>query len=152
MKFFLKVWDESWWTFEWGFLAVRKTSELVRWGTGTYPYTHLWGRSVALSGVKKWFPNRIEHQIKATVKLKVQEEKTHYLSRVWICMTKNSKIWALLSFHNYSSDFYPLLHLHFFQIQKRKKKAKKEGDEKMKQKRSSAQKREKRKERLGRKK
>ena len=76
-KFFLKVWDESWWTFEWGFLAVRKTSELVRWGTGASPYTHLWGRSVALSGVKKWFPNRTEHQIKAMVKLKVQEEKIY---------------------------------------------------------------------------
>ena len=66
----------------------------------------------------------------------------HYLSRVLILMTKNSKIWALWSFHNYSNDFYLLLHLHFSQRQKKKKKKKKKGDEKMKQKRSSAQKRE----------
>ena len=44
----------------------------------------------------------------------------HYLSRVLILMTKNSKIWALLSFHNYSNDFYLLLHLHFSQRQKKK--------------------------------
>ena len=73
---FLNIWEESWWTFKLGFLAVRKTSELVIWGTGASPYTHLWGRSVALNGVKRWFPSRIEHQIRAMVKLKVQEEIT----------------------------------------------------------------------------
>ena len=126
-KFFLNVWEESWWTFKLGFLAVRKTSELVRWGTGASPYTHLWGRSVALSGVKRWFPSRTEHPIRAMVKLKVQEEITCITYLVLILMTKNSKIWALLSFHNYSNDFYLLLHLHFSQRQKKKK-----GDEKMK--------------------
>lgn len=153
MKFFLKVWDESWWTFEWGFLAVRKTSELVRWGTGTYPYTHLWGRSVALSGVKKWFPNRIEHQIKAMVKLKVQEEKTYitYLEfgYAWLKILKYEPCCHFTIIPVISTLYYTFIS---FRYKKEKKKAKKEGDEKMKQKRSSAQKREKRKERLGRKK
>ena len=50
----------------------------------------------------------------------------HYLSTVLILMTKNSKIWALLSFHNYSNDFYLLLHLHFSQRQKKKGKKRKQ--------------------------
>ena len=147
---FLMVWDESWRTFESGFLAVRKTSELVRWGAGASPYTHLWGRSVALSGVKRWFPSRTEHQIRAVVKLKVQEEITGitYLE-FWYSWLKILKYEPYCHF-----TIIPMISTFYYtsiSLRDRKKKERKKGDEKMKQKRSSAQKREKRKD-LGRKK
>ena len=147
---FLMVWDESSRTFELGFLAVRKTSELVRWGTGASPYTHLWWRSVALSGVKRWFPSRTEHQIRAVVKLKVQEEITcvTYLEfwYSWLKIVKYEPYCHFTIIPMISTFYYTSISL-----RDRKKKERKKGDEKMKQKRSSAQKREKRKD-LGRKK
>lgn len=147
---FLMVWDESWRTFELGFLAVRKTSELVRWGPGASPHTHLWGRSVALSGVKRWLPSKTEYQIRAVVKLKVQEEITciTYLEfwYSWLKIVKYEPYCHFTIIPMISTLYYTSISL-----RDRKKKERKKGDEKMKQKRSSAQKREKRKD-LGRKK
>ena len=141
---FLNIWEESWWTFKLGFLAVRKTSELLRWGTEASPYIHLWGRSVALSGVKRWFPSRIEHQIRAMVKLKVQEEITciTYLEfwYSWLKILKYEPYCHFTIIPMISTFYYTSISLR--DKKKKRKKERKKGDEKMKQKRSSAQKRE----------